>query len=139
MEHACPQSEVKVLGILVDSRLQWEAQKGHAAFNALSRITSSVWGPSLRNSRLRYTAVVRPTMLYGSQILGMWNDGQPMVKSLISKLDKVQNNCLRKITGDYKPTSKVVLEREAKILPVELKSVPQPCATQQIQKINPLQ
>lgn len=44
-----------------------------------------------------------------------------MDKSLINKLDKVQNNCLRKITRDYKRTSKLVLEREAKIPLVDLK------------------
>ncbi|POS82407.1 hypothetical protein EPUL_004123, partial [Erysiphe pulchra] len=76
-----PRSEVKVLGILVDSRLRWgtqvsqAAQKRHVAFNALSRITSSVWGPSLHNSRLIYTAVVRPTMLYGSQIWDIQKKG----------------------------------------------------------------
>ncbi|KHJ30010.1 hypothetical protein EV44_g4183 [Erysiphe necator] len=76
-----PRSEIKVLGVLVDSRLRWgpqlanAAQKGEVAFNAQSRITSSVWGPSVRSSRLLYTAIVRPTMLYGSQVWGIRPNG----------------------------------------------------------------
>ncbi|KAI0993722.1 hypothetical protein K3495_g14462 [Podosphaera aphanis] len=121
-----PITEMKVLGVLVDSRLRWGAQvaqaanKGEAAYNALSRITSSVWGPSLHQARLVYSSVVRLKMLYGSQIWGNRCDGQPMAKSLMGKLERVQNKCLRKVTGGYKRTPKLTLEREAAILPIDL-------------------
>ncbi|KAF2189153.1 hypothetical protein K469DRAFT_528393, partial [Zopfia rhizophila CBS 207.26] len=42
------------------------AEKGTAAFKAMLRITTSTWGPSMRRSRLLYTAVIRLIMLYGA-------------------------------------------------------------------------
>ncbi|TQS38855.1 hypothetical protein Golomagni_00630 [Golovinomyces magnicellulatus] len=79
-----------------------------------------MWGPSLRISRLIYFAVVRPRMLYGSQIWGRRSDGQPIPKTLMGKLEKVQNKCLRKITGGYKRTPRAILEREANIPHIDL-------------------
>jgi hypothetical protein len=49
---------------------QQAASKGLAAFEALSRIVTSTWGPSMRRSRLIYTAAVRPVMMYGVQVWG---------------------------------------------------------------------
>ena len=121
-----PKKEIKILGILVDKRLRWGAQvdqavqRGEAAFNAMCRFISSVWGPSLRLSRLIYSAVVRPTILYGSQIWGMRYDGHQLPKSIMGKLQKLQNHCLRRITGAYKRTPRVVLEKEASIPPIDL-------------------
>ncbi|TQS35012.1 hypothetical protein Golomagni_04582 [Golovinomyces magnicellulatus] len=121
-----PKTEMKVLGIVVNSRLRWgpqvaqAARRGEASFNALSKITSSVWGPSMRKSRLLYTPVVRPIMTYGSQIWGNQKNGQQISKNLLGQLTKVQNNCLRKITGGYKRTPIPILEREAAIPPLDL-------------------
>ena len=44
------------------------AEKGKIAFNALSRLIASTWGPSARKSRLLYSAVVRPTITYTAPI-----------------------------------------------------------------------
>ncbi|KAI1002373.1 hypothetical protein K3495_g5828 [Podosphaera aphanis] len=66
------------------------------------------------------TLLVRPTMLYGAQIWGMKSDGQPMAKSLIDKLGKIPSKCLRKITGGYKRTPRLALERKAAIPPIDL-------------------
>ncbi len=35
-------------------------------------------------------------------------------------MEKIQNKCLRRITGGYKQTPRTALEREAKILPLDL-------------------
>jgi hypothetical protein len=62
------ETTIRVLGVQVDARLRWKehvqqaVQKGSMAFEALSRITASTWGPSMKRSRLLYTAVVRPAM-----------------------------------------------------------------------------
>jgi hypothetical protein len=62
-----------VLGVWVDPQMSWKehvkevAKKGLAAYEALSGIVTSTWGPSMRRSRLIYTAIVRPTMMYGAQ------------------------------------------------------------------------
>src|SRR6266536_752234 len=93
------------------SKLQWKehvkqaTSKGNAAFEALSGITAATWDPLMRRSRIIYTAVVRPTMLYGAQIWGMRGDGKPMPANTISPLKKIQNKYLRCITGGYKRSS----------------------------------
>ena len=96
------------------------AQKGLAAYEALSRITTSTWGPSMRRSRLIYTAVVRPTMLYGAQVWALRDNGEPAASSLLQPLTAVQNRCLRRITGGYKRTPIAALEREAQVPPLDL-------------------
>jgi len=119
-------ASMRVLGVWVDPKLTWRAhidkavQKGKGAFEALSRITASTWGPSMTRSRLLYTAVVRPAMLYGAQAWSTRPDGAPLSQSLIKDLQKVQNQCLRRITGGYKRTPIAALERETGVPPVDL-------------------
>ncbi|RKF79932.1 hypothetical protein GcM3_050028 [Golovinomyces cichoracearum] len=121
-----PKAEIKVLGIIVDRKLRWgpqikhAASKGETAFNAMSRINSFVWGLSLRKSRLIFSAVVRPKMLFGSQRLEFRNDSGIMSNNMINKLSVVQNKCLRKITGGYKRTPISVLDREAGVAPIDI-------------------
>ncbi|TQS36486.1 hypothetical protein Golomagni_03064 [Golovinomyces magnicellulatus] len=55
-----------------------------------------------------------------SQIWGMRYDGHLLPKSIMGKLQKVQNHCLRRINGAYKRTPRVVLEKEASIPPIDL-------------------
>jgi hypothetical protein len=78
------------------------------------------WGPSARSSRLLYTAVVRPTLLYGSQEWSMRGDGKPLAATTTAPLHEVQNKCLRRITGAYRRTPRVALERETHVMPINL-------------------
>jgi len=83
---------MRVLGVQVDTRLRWRehvkqaVQKGSMAFEALSRITASTWVPSMKRSRLLYTAVVRPAVLYGSQVWGLRKSGAPLAASFTKPL-----------------------------------------------------
>jgi hypothetical protein len=110
----------------VDPKLQWKehvkqaTSKGNAAFDAFSRITASTWGPSMQRSRLIYNAVVRPAMLYGSQVWSTQGNGELLPNSTIVPLQRVQNQCLRRITGAYKRTPTAALERETKTPPIAL-------------------
>ena len=69
-----PVQGLRVLGVWVDSKLRWSehaaqvVRKGHAQYIAMSEIVNSTWGPCFQRPRLLYTAVVRPTMTYGSSI-----------------------------------------------------------------------
>ena len=120
------ETAIRVLGVQVDSKLRWKGhmqqvvQKGNMAFEALSRLTASTWGPSMKRSRLLYTAVVRPAMLYGSQLWGTRDDGTPPAASLIRPLKCLQNRCLRKVTVAYKRPPTAALERESNVPPVDL-------------------
>jgi hypothetical protein len=119
-------TSLRVLGVWVDPKLQWKehirkaVSKGAIAFEAMSRITASTWGPSMRRSRLLYTAVVRPTVLYGAQVWGVRTDGGPQTPHALKPIQKIQNQCLRKIVGAYKRTPTAALERETAIPPIPL-------------------
>jgi hypothetical protein len=119
-------TSLRILGVWVDPKLQWREQvkisaaRGNGLFDALSRITASTWGPSMRRSRLLYTAVVRPAMMYGSQVWGRRQSGDPIAASLLKPLAKVQAECLKKITGAYKGTPRIAVEREAGVLPLAI-------------------
>jgi hypothetical protein len=110
----------------VDPKLKWKehiqraTRKGHAAFSALSRITASTWGPSMRRSRLLYSAVVRPVMLYGAPVWGTRPNGEPLAKTMLQPLAATQNQYLRRITGGYRRTPSAALEREAAIPPIDI-------------------
>jgi endonuclease/exonuclease/phosphatase family metal-dependent hydrolase len=121
-----PETTVKVLGVQVDSKLTWRphvqqaALKGLNSYEALARLTAATWGPSVRHSRLLYTAVVRPTMLYGSQIWSLRGDGGAGAISLIQPLASAQAKSLRRITGAYKRTPIAAVEREIAVPPLHL-------------------
>src|SRR5437660_12882544 len=64
---------MRILGVWVDPKLQWKehvqqaVRKSNAQLTALSIIAASTWGPAFVKTRLLYTAVVQPTILYGVQ------------------------------------------------------------------------
>jgi hypothetical protein len=99
---------------------QQAASKGLAAFEALSRIATSTWGPSMKRSRLIYTATIRPAMLYGAQIWGTQDTGEGVAAGRLQPLKEIQNKCLRRVTGGYKRTPIAALEREADVSPLDL-------------------
>jgi len=121
-----PETKLRVLGVWVDPKMNWKehtscaAQKGLQAYEALSRITASTWGPSMRRSRLIYTAVVRPAMMYGAQAWAVRDNGELAANSLLKPLKAVQRKCLQRITGGYKRTPTAALEREAQVPPLDL-------------------
>ena len=110
----------------MDSKLNWNTHiaqathRGATAFTAASQITASIWGPLFRHTHLLYTAVVRPTMLYGAQIWGIEPSGNLLAKSSLVPLVKLQNQCLHRITEAYKRTPRTVLECKAAVPPLDL-------------------
>ena len=86
----------------------------------MSRLCASTWGPSVRRSKLLYSAVVRPIMTYGVQIWAVQADGSMITPSRIKQLGTVQNKCLRKIMGAYKRTPTAALEKESGTPPIDL-------------------
>jgi len=64
--------------------------------------------------------VVRPTLLYGAQEWSIRNNGKPLAASTTDTLSKVQNKCLRGVTGGYKRTPRAALERETQVMPMDL-------------------
>ena len=117
---------LRVLGVWMDPKLTWKehvkqaAGKATVAYDSLARITAFTWGPSARRSKLLYSAVVRPTMMYGSQVWDFKGEGSELSKEILKPLKLAQNRCLRWVMGAYKRTHTAALEREAGVLPLEL-------------------
>jgi hypothetical protein len=91
---------IRILGIWVDPKMQWKeqsavaARRGEDLYNAMARITASTWGPAINRSRLLYTAVVRPAMMYGAQLWAIRPNGNLIAKSMIKPLLDTQKKCL---------------------------------------------
>jgi hypothetical protein len=75
----------------------------------------------MKRTRLLYAAIVRPAMVYGIQSWYTGQDGKK-AKSNLQQLERIQNKCLRRITGGYKRTPRAALERETKIQPLDIYS-----------------
>ena len=83
---------------------------------ALTKISTSTWGATLKRARRVYTAVIRPAMTYGSTV---WHTPKEVKKSAVSnKLAVIQNKCLRAVTGAFRATPVAVLEAESHIPPI---------------------
>ena len=55
-------------------------------------------------------------MLYSAQIWGIGLNGKPLAKSSLAPLEKLQNQCLRRIIGAYKRILRAILERKVVVL-----------------------
>lgn len=125
--HTDPSKEVRILGLWITPKLSWGAhvkracQRAEANMQSISRLTTSTWGATFTQARQMYSAIVRPALTYGSQI---WATDQPKTgkppAKLIKEISKVQQACLRKVTGAYKSVPLRALEHEANILPMDL-------------------
>ncbi len=66
-----PSLSARVLGVILDKKLSWQPHLQHIKSKLtiqtyiLTRLTASTWGASLWDSRLLYTAVVRPAIITG--------------------------------------------------------------------------
>jgi hypothetical protein len=110
--------------ILCDTKLKWGphmravSERASSLLLATSRISSSTWGASLNKTRLLYQTIVKPAILYGA---GVWYAPQGTViasKAVDRKLEKIQNQYLRKVTGAYRAVNSRILEKEANIPPI---------------------
>jgi len=99
-----PSPAVRVLGVYLDSRLNWGPHirqaktKALAQMSAVTRLTQSTWGASLARAPQIYAAVVWPAMSYGCETLFDPEDKRVGRNKLICPLQVIQNKCLRTIT-----------------------------------------
>lgn len=121
-----PVPSLRLLGVWVDTKLQWgahikkAAEKGAYQMQSLQRLCKSTWGASFQKARHIYTAVVRPAITYGCQTWTTPQGIQGHKKGLTQPLERIQNQALRHITGAYKSVPAAVLQREADIPPLSL-------------------
>ena len=103
----------KYLGITFDPRMTWKAQleicqnKGIARTCLLRKLAGLKWGADTNILRKTYTGYVRPVLEYG---ITAWGTA---AKSNIQKVNSVQNQNLRIITGGMKSTPIIQMETHA--------------------------
>ncbi len=124
-----PETEVRILGVWIDPQLKWGAHvkkvltKMETQANALYRTTASTWGATFTKARQIYSAVVRPALAYGA---AAWHSPTPVEEGVrqpkgpAARLEKVQNKCLRSVTGAYRATPVAVMETEAHTPPLSI-------------------
>ena len=121
-----PVPSLRLLGVWVDTKLQWgphikkAAEKGAQQMQSLQRLCKSTWGASFQKARHLYTAVVRPAITFGCTTWADPEGTQGHRKGLTQPLEKIQNQALRHITGAYKSVPAAVLQREADVPPIHL-------------------
>ena len=121
-----PVQSLRLLGVWVDTKLQWgphikkAAEKGIQQLQSLQRLCKSTWGASFQKARHLYTAVVRPAITFGCPVWSNPEGTKGHNNSLTKPLEEVQRIALRHITGAYKSVALPVLQREADITPIQL-------------------
>ncbi len=108
------------LGIKWDRRLTWRAlvdqkvAQARQRLNLLRRLASTSWGANIKVLRSLYLAYIRPVLQYGDEVL------LGATQSQTTRLDKVQNQALRKIIGVGNSAPIAAMEMEARIPPLTL-------------------
>ena len=92
------------LGVTFDKRLTWKPQaqkcqeKGVQRTRLLRRLAGTQWGADLKVLKTAYTGYVRPVLEYG---ISAWGT---TAKSNLQRVERVQNQNLRAMTGGLKST-----------------------------------
>jgi ribonuclease HI len=104
--------EVKYLGVILDSKLNWNSQinnlklKATKALMSCKRFLGRNWGLKPRIIHWIYTCIVRPMISYGSFVWWPKTD-QRKTKETLSKVQRLAMSC---ITGCRRTTPTVALE-----------------------------
>lgn len=118
-----PTGSVRVLGLHLDSRMNWSAHRRHleekmrTQENALHRLSASTWGLPFLQARQVYTTVIRPALTYASHI---WHRPGPKSPAILRTARSIQNRNLRTVCGAFKATPIRSLETLAHVPPIDL-------------------
>ena len=117
-----PADTVRYLGFYINHRLDWSVHvnimcnRARASLKALQLLGNSVRGLSAANWRLVYNAVCLPVLTYGCQL---WYTGQQ--KTLVKKLQAVQNEGIRIIAGAFRTAPREALHEHLRIFPMHIR------------------
>jgi hypothetical protein len=115
-------NKLRYLGFFLDARLTWTyhvdvmCNRARATIKALRLLGNSVRGLNHAKWRLAYNAVCLPVLTYGCQL---WYTGKQ--KTLVKKLQTVQNEAVRVIAGAFRTTPCEPLHQLLTILPMDIR------------------
>ena len=114
-------STIRYLGFFFDNRLNWShhvntvCNRARATLKALQLLGNSIRGLDQANWRLAYNAICLPVLTYGCQL---WYMGKQV--TLVKKLQTVQNEAVRIISGTFRTTPREPLHQLLTIIPMGL-------------------
>ena len=110
----------KVLGLTFDPKLNFAKHieitkdKASKTINLLKSLSATSWGKQKETLLTTYKTLTRPVIEYANTV---WS---PIASDTnIGKLQIVQNNALRTVTGCTRDTNQQHLHEETKVLPIE--------------------
>src|SRR6267154_1009540 len=112
---------LRYLGFFFDNRLSWKhhvevmCNQARASLKALQLLGNSVRGLDQAKWRLAYNAICLPVLTYGCQL---WYSGKQITH--IRKLQIVQNDAVKLISGTFQTTPRKPLHQLLNILPIDL-------------------
>ena len=113
---------IRYLGFFFDAKLNWShhvevvCNRTRATLKALQLLGNSVRGLDQASWRLAYNAICLPVLTYGCQL---WYRGKQV--TLVKKLQTVQNDAVRIISGTFRTTPQEPLHQLLTILPMDLR------------------
>ena len=116
------QTQVKYLGVVLDSKLNWsihidsKCNKALISLNQLRRSIGKTWGLTLRTARWMYTAIIRPSLTYAAVV--WWP--RVKLKTASRQLDHLQRLACLFITGALRTTPTKALEIIVDLLPLPI-------------------
>jgi hypothetical protein len=115
-------SSLRYLGFFFDTHLNWThhvevmCNRARASIKALQLLGNSVRGLDHARWRLAYNAICLPVLTYGCQL---WFTGKQ--KGLVQKLQTVQNEAVKVISGSFRTAPREPLHQLLSILPMDLR------------------
>jgi Reverse transcriptase (RNA-dependent DNA polymerase) len=113
---------LRYLGFFLDNRLSWShhvevmCNRARASLKALQLLGNSVRGLDQARWRLAFNAICLPVLTYGCQL---WYTGKQV--TLVKKLQAVQNDAVKLISGTFRTTPREPLHHLLNILPMDLR------------------
>ena len=113
--------DVRYLGFYINHKLNWlrhveiMCNRARASLKALQILGNSIRGINFAQWRLVYNAVCLPVLTYGCQL---WFTGKQ--KSLVLKLQRVQNEAVRVISSSFSMAPRDPLHQILSIFPMSL-------------------
>ena len=115
-------SQVKYLGVILDSKLTWKQHLDARASKAITglwqarRALGPTWGLTPKVSLWIYTAVIRPMLVYGAVV--WWE--RVCFKTVVGQLDRVQRLACLSVTGAMRSAPTAALEVLLGICPLDI-------------------
>jgi len=115
-------TQVKYLGVILDSKLNWsihidvKCNKALISLNQLRRSIGKTWGLTPRTTRWIYTAIIRPSLTYAAVV--WWP--RVKLKTAGRKLEHLQRLACLFITGALRTTPTKALEIIVDLLPLPI-------------------